>query len=259
MNFSSDYMNLRGSFFQFYTGPFLSKEIGLREQKGRESSAANAHECLAWLDSKRPKSVIYVCFGSLVSFTQVQLREIAIGLEASGENFIWVVRKSSTSVDENEDWLPDGFEKRMENRGLIIRGWAPQVVILDHSSIGAFVTHCGWNSILEGVYAGVPMVTWPLFAEQFLNEKLVNEVLKTGISVGNKKWQHPPCEGVLWDAVCVAVQQVMGGEAAFGLRSRAMYYKDVARIAIGEDGSSYNSLSALIEEMSVYNPPRSEV
>ncbi|KAF2321088.1 hypothetical protein GH714_033779 [Hevea brasiliensis] len=116
------------------------------------------------------------------------LVEIAIALEASRQQFIWVVRREKNNQEDEEQWLPEGFEERMEGKGLIIRGWAPQVLILDHEAIGGFVTHCGWNSTLEGITAGKPMVTWPVSAEQFYNEKLVIEVLKIGIGVGVKEW-----------------------------------------------------------------------
>ncbi|XVF45100.1 hypothetical protein PTKIN_Ptkin02bG0178800 [Pterospermum kingtungense] len=122
----------------------------------------------------------------MADFTAAQLIEIALGLEASGQHFIWVVRKQNNN-NGNDDCLPEGFEERVEGHGLIIRGWAPQMLILDHEAVGGFVTHCGWNSILEGITAGVPMVTWPLSAEQFLNEKLVTNVLKIGIVVGINK------------------------------------------------------------------------
>jgi UDP:flavonoid glycosyltransferase YjiC (YdhE family) len=142
---------------------------------------------LKWLDSKKPNSVVYICFGTVANFSDSQLKEIAIALEASGQQFIWVVRKDKKAKD-NEEWLPEGFEKRMESKGLIIRGWAPQVVILDHEAIGGFVTHCGWNSTIEGIAAGKPMVTWPVSAEQFFNEKLVTDVLKIGVAVGVQHW-----------------------------------------------------------------------
>lgn len=213
--------------------------------------AAGKHECLAWLDSKSPNSVIYVCFGSLASFTNAQLHETAIGLESSGQDFVWVVRKSKKNEDEDEDeeFLPGGFEERMRGKGLIIRGWAPQVMILHHQAIGGFVTHCGWNSTLEGICAGLPMVTWPVFAEQFYNEKMVTEVLGTGVSVGNKKWRREPCEGVGREAVRAAVERIMVGEGAAEMRRRAQSYKEMARKAVEEGGSSYNALNALVQEL----------
>ncbi|KAG6677875.1 hypothetical protein I3842_14G049600 [Carya illinoinensis] len=176
--------------------------------------------------------------------------EIAMGLEASGQQFIWVVKKDKNEK-EDEDWLPMGFEKRMEGKGLIIRGWAPQVLILDHEAVGGFVTHCGWNSTLEGVAAGLPMVTWPLFSEQFVNEKLVTEVLKIGVPVGAQ--QYVDYSGndnpIKKEAIEMAVRQLMEGEEAKEMRSRAKELGEMARRAIEEGGSSYSHLNALIEEL----------
>lgn len=225
-------------------------------QRG-EASAIDEHECLTWLDSRRRRSVVYVCFGSVATFTPAQLRETAAGLEASNQDFIWVVRKKSKKIEEveeeeeeEEEWLPPGFEERVKERGMIIRGWAPQVVILGHPAVGAFVTHCGWNSTLEGVCAGVPMVTWPVFAEQFFNEKLVTEVLRTGVPVGNKRWMRVGSEGVGREAVAEAVERVIAGEEAAEMRRRAEGYKEMAKKAVEEGGSSYDSLNALIEDLS---------
>ncbi|GFP84594.1 scopoletin glucosyltransferase [Phtheirospermum japonicum] len=214
----------------------------------RKESSIDEHECLAWLDSKRPDSVVYVCFGSMVTFTPAQMHETAVGLEASGQDFIWVVRRGKHDEE---------FEERTKGKGLIIRGWAPQVMILDHPSIGAFVTHCGWNSTLEGICAGVPMVTWPTFAEQFYNEKMVTEVLGTGVSVGNKKyWANVASQEVPREAVEKAVRRIMVGEVAEEMRSRARCYKEMARKAVKEGGSSYQGLNALIDELSIYVPPK---
>ena len=168
----------------WHIGPvsLCNKNAEDKAQRGKEASI-DEHECLKWLGTKKPNSVIYICPGSIANFSDTQLMEIAMGLEASDQQFIWVVKKGKNEKEE-EDWLPKGFEKRMEGKGLILRGWAPQVLILDHEAVGGFVTHCGWNSTLEGVTAGVPMVTWPLSVEQFYNEKLVTRVLKIGVNVG---------------------------------------------------------------------------
>ncbi|XP_073311475.1 scopoletin glucosyltransferase-like [Primulina huaijiensis] len=233
-------------------GPLLLCNNGDEEKAGRgRKSSIDEHECLAWLDSKKPGSVVYACFGSMVSCTQAQLHEIAFGLESSGQDFIWVVRERR--IDEiNGDFLPNEFEERIREKGLIINGWAPQMLILDHPSIGAFVTHCGWNSILEGVCAGVPMVTWPMFAEQFFNEKLVTQVLRIGVSVGNKQWRTVAIEGVPREAVAEAVRHVMVSGEVAEMRNRAKCYGEMARKAVEEGGSSYTDLSALIEELSVH-------
>nr|UHH90486.1 UDP-glycosyltransferase [Nicotiana benthamiana] len=225
-----------------------NRDIEDKAERGKKSSI-DKHECLKWLDSKKPSSVVYICFGSVANFTASQLHELAMGIEASGQEFIWVVR---TELD-NEDWLPEGFEERTREKGLIIRGWAPQVVILDHESVGAFVTHCGWNSTLEGVSGGVPMVTWPVFAEQFFNEKLVTEVLRTGADVGSIQWKRSASEGVKREAIAKAIQRVMVSEEAEGFRNRAKAYKEMARKAVEEGGSSYTGLTTLLEDISTYS------
>ncbi|XP_061367891.1 scopoletin glucosyltransferase-like [Gastrolobium bilobum] len=234
----------------WHIGPLslCNRDTEEKAHRGKELSI-DAHECLQWLDMKKPNSVVYVCFGSVVKFPDSQLRDIATGLEASGQQFIWVVRKSKKDGEEREEWLPEGFEKRMEGKGLIIRGWAPQVLILDHESIGAFVTHCGWNSTLEGVSAGVPMVTWPVFAEQYYNEKLVTEVLKIGVPVGAKKWVGMVGDTIKWDAVEKAVKRIMEGENAEKMRNKAKLLSQLARRTVEGGGSSYSDLNALIEEL----------
>ena len=235
----------------WHIGPvsLCNRENEEKAQRGKEA-AIDEHECLKWLDSKKPNSVIYVCFGSLSNFTESQLKEIAMGLEASGKNFIWVVRrKAKEEEDEEELWLPEGFEKRMEGKGLIIRGWAPQVLILDHEAVGAFVTHCGWNSTLEGISAGKPMVTWPVAAEQFYNEMLVTDILKIGVRVGVKKLVTMVGDSVSKDAVEKAVNRIMEGEETEEIRKRAKDIAQLARKAVEEGGSSCSDLNALIEEL----------
>ncbi|MCD9560707.1 Scopoletin glucosyltransferase [Datura stramonium] len=222
-----------------------NRDIEDKAERGKKSSI-DKNECLKWLDSKKPSSIVYVCFGSIANFTTSQIHELAMGLEASGQDFIWVVR---TDIEE---WLPEGFEERTKEKGLIIRGWAPQVLILDHEAVGAFVTHCGWNSTLEGISAGVPMVTWPLFAEQFFNEKLVTDVLRTGVGVGSMKWQEAASEGVKREEIARAVKRIMVGEEAEGFRNRAKEYKEMARQAV-EGGSSSTGLTNLLQDISTYS------
>ncbi|KAM3377233.1 scopoletin glucosyltransferase [Capsicum galapagoense] len=223
-----------------------NRDIEDKVERGNKSSI-DKHECLKWLDSKKPSSIVYVCFGSVIYFTAAQMQELAMGLEASEQDFIWVFRTN------NEDWMPEGFEERTRGKGLIIRGWAPQVLILDHESVGAFVTHCGWNSILEGVSAGVPFVTWPVFAEQFFNEKTVTDVMRTGAGVGSMQWRRSGSEGVKSEAIAKAIKRVMVSEEADGFRSRAKAYKEMARQAIEEGGSSYTGLTTLLQDISSYS------
>ncbi|KAH7575292.1 hypothetical protein JRO89_XS02G0076800 [Xanthoceras sorbifolium] len=193
-------------------------------------ASISEHECLGWLDTKQPNSVLYICFGSMMHFSAAkQLFEIAIGLESSGQNFIWVVKKED---EDKEEWLPEGFERRTEGRG--------------------FMTHCGWNSTLESVTAGVPMVTWPLSADQFYNEKLVTDVLRIGIGVGAQEWSRWLEEKniiVNRDDVKEAVTKLMVGEEGDEMRIRAGKLKEMSRKATEEGGSSYSDLHALVEEL----------
>ncbi|VVB10423.1 unnamed protein product [Arabis nemorensis] len=227
----------------------LNRGFEDKAERGKKTSIDEV-ECLEWLDSKKPESVIYISFGSMASFKNEQLIEIAAGLEASGTNFIWVVRKNDENTGEEEEWLPKGFEERMKGKGMIIRGWAPQMLILDHQATGGFVTHCGWNSILEGVAAGLPMVTWPVAAEQFYNEKLVTEVLRIGVRVGEMR-RLKVMEGLISrEEVETALREVFVGEEAEERRGRAKKLAVMAKAAVEEGGSSFNDLNSFIEEFS---------
>ncbi|EXC17298.1 UDP-glucose flavonoid 3-O-glucosyltransferase 7 [Morus notabilis] len=236
----------------WHIGPFylLNKDKEDKAQRGPKSSI-DERECLNWLNSKKPNSVVYVTFGSNVNFNDTQLMEIAMALEAWGKHFIWTVRKEKLQ-EGKEEWLPEGFEKRMEGKGLVIRGWAPQVLILEHEAVGGFVTHCGWNSTLEGVCAGLPLVTWPVSAEQFYNEKLVTEILRIGVGVGAKKWARFVGDSVKSEAIEKAVNRIMEGEEAQEMRSRARALAKTARKAFEEGGSSYSNLNDLIEELRLH-------
>ncbi|KAG6710188.1 hypothetical protein I3843_06G162700 [Carya illinoinensis] len=234
----------------WHIGPvsLCNKDAEEKAFRGSKEALTDQHESLKWLDSRKPNSVVYVCFGSVANFRDSQLMEIAMGLEASGQQFIWVVKKGMNSGGK-EEWLPEGFEKRMQDKGLIIRDWAPQVSILDHEAVGGFVTHCGWNSTLEGVAAGVTMVTWPVSAEQFYNEKLVTQVLKIGVAVGVQQWIRVVGDSIKKEAIEKAVRQIMVGEEAEEMRRRAKALAEMARIAVEEGGSSYSDLNASIEEL----------
>ncbi|CAN1278401.1 Scopoletin glucosyltransferase [Linum perenne] len=205
-----------------------------KAERGDAAAAAiDGHECLSWLECREPNSVLYICFGSMSGVPDKQLLEIAAALEASMQSFIWVVKK------------------RMEGKGLIIRGWAPQVLILDHKATGGFMTHCGWNSMLESVAAGVPMVTWPLQSEQFINEKLVTDVLRIGVGVGSDEWSRNERKVIVGrEDIERAINQVMAvGEEAEEMRKRAMELKEKAVKANEEGGSSYSDLKSLFEEL----------
>ncbi|MQM17768.1 hypothetical protein Taro_050746 [Colocasia esculenta] len=239
----------------WHVGPVsLCREDTADEATRGAESSIDVADCLNWLDSKKPSSVLYVSFGSISLFTSVQLREIALALEASNLPFIWVVRDFGDSAGHEEEWLPEGFRNKVSenNSGLVIRGWAPQVLILNHGAVGAFVTHCGWNSCLEAISAGVPLVTWPLSGEQFYNERQMTEVLQIGTAVGAGAWTRRAEERELIKAEQIekVVSRVIGGgEEAEGKRRKARELARRARRAMEEGGSSYSDMDRLIDEL----------
>nr|UXY92013.1 UDP-glycosyltransferase UGT15 [Glycyrrhiza glabra] len=224
-------------------------------ERGNKPSIEEGH-CMEWLNSMKPRSVIYVCLGSLCRLVPSQLIELGMGLEASNQPFIWVVKTAGENSSELNNWLKDEtFEERVRGRGLVIKGWAPQTLILSHPAVGGFLTHCGWNSTIEGVCSGLPMITWPLFAEQFLNEKLVVEVLKIGVRIGVEvpvRWGDEEKVGVVMkkSRVMEAIEMCMiGGEEGLKRRNRATELGKMARSAVQEEGSSHFNISCLIEEI----------
>ncbi|CAI8595537.1 unnamed protein product [Vicia faba] len=228
-----------------------------KSQRGGRNLTIDANEYVSWLDSWPRESVIYVCLGSLNRVTPKQWIEIGLGLEATNKPFIWVVRESY-KWDEVEKWLlEDGFEERVKGRGVLVRGWAPQVLILSHRSIGAFLTHCGWNSTLEAICAGVPLVTFPMFSDQFYNEKLVVQVIETGVRLGVENAVNFGDEDEFGDGVQVsrekvkeAIEMVIGeGEGKNERRERAKKYADMGKKATEEGGSSYLNMLKLIEDI----------
>ncbi|KAJ0476681.1 putative trans-zeatin O-beta-D-glucosyltransferase [Helianthus annuus] len=229
------------------------KDESEKFQRGNKSSV-DKNDCLMWLDSQENGSVIYACLGSVSRVDPAQLIELALALESSKRPFIWVVR-AGHKTENIEKWIEEQeFEKRTKDRALLIHGWAPQLLVLSHPAIGGFLTHCGWNSTLEGVCAGVPMVTWPQFQEQFYNEKLVVQVLRTGVSVGAQKtsafWlvEDESGELVKSDAFHNAIEMVMEeGKEGEDRRKRAKELGKMANKAIEEGGSSHRNMTRLIE------------
>ncbi|KZV15225.1 UDP-glucosyltransferase [Dorcoceras hygrometricum] len=232
----------------------LCNKNGLDLVDRGNKASINEQDCLKWLNSQEPGSAIYASLGSLSRLIAPQMIELALGLEESNRPFIWSLGGGDKTGELDRWILENGFEERVNGRGLIIRGWAPQVLILSHEAIGGFLTHAGWNSTLEGISAGVPMVTWPLFAEQFCNEKLVVEVLKIGVGIGVEtpvKWGEEEKVGVLVrsDDVKKALELLMdGGENGEERRRKARELAEMAKKAIN-GGSSYGNMTSLIEEI----------
>ncbi|CAN6334732.1 unnamed protein product [Urochloa humidicola] len=176
----------------YCVGPLVSPGAGA-------GAGEEEHECLRWMDAQPERSVVFLCFGSMGVLPRRQLADIAAGLESSGHQFLWVVRSppggggggggGSPVLDPADEpldeLLPAGFMERTKDRGFVVKSWAPQVDVLRlrHRAAGAFVTHCGWNSTMEAVAAGIPMLCWPLYAEQGLNKVFIVEEMRLGVEM----------------------------------------------------------------------------
>ncbi|OEL28047.1 Anthocyanidin 5,3-O-glucosyltransferase [Dichanthelium oligosanthes] len=219
----------------------------------------NRHACLQWLDEQPENSVVFLCFGSMGSFPKKQLEAIAIGLEMSGQRFLWVVRSprrdgaSSSAGDHQlpepdlDELLPVGFLARTEGRGLVVKSWAPQADVLRHRATGAFVTHCGWNSTLEGITAAVPLLCWPLYAEQRLNKVFIVEAARVGVEMAGYDRDR---EVVAAEEVESKVRWLMESEEGRALRGRrAALAKEKALEALQQGGTSYNALLEFVRDL----------
>ncbi|KAJ1413785.1 UDP-glycosyltransferase family, conserved site [Sesbania bispinosa] len=223
-------------------GPLVKMDGGMN---------ASDEQCLRWLDDQPHGSVLFVSFGSGGTLTSAQINELAFGLEMSEQRFLWVVRSpndkvanaSYFSADSQHDpfgFLPKGFVERTKGRGLVVSSWAPQPQVLAHGSTGGFLTHCGWNSILESVVNGVPLVAWPLYAEQKMNAVLLTQDIK--VALRPKIGENGLMER---QEIASVVKCLMEGEEGKKLRYQMKDLKEAAAKTLGENGSSRNHISHL--------------
>ncbi|GMI69090.1 HYPOSTATIN RESISTANCE 1 [Hibiscus trionum] len=233
-------------------GPILNLE-------GLSGTHQNDDTIMQWLDEQPHSSVVFLCFGSMGSFGADQVKEIANALEQSGHRFLWSLRKSTkqekggfgspTDYENVAEVLPEGFLDRTAEIGKII-GWAPQVAILGHSAIGGFVSHCGWNSTLESIWFGVPMIAWPLYAEQQLNAlTLVKELglaveikMDYGIDGGENE-----IEIVKAEKIEKGIRRLM--EQDNDVRNRMREMGDRCRKTLMDGGSSHSTLCRIIDDI----------
>ncbi|XXG61776.1 hypothetical protein AAC387_Pa05g0302 [Persea americana] len=236
-------------------GPLLPQLFGFSSSgRVRKEPGVSSDDCIAWLNLHRPSSVLYISFGSQNTISAAQMMELAIGLESTGKNFIWVVRPP-IGHDINgsflaEEWLPEGFEDRIAERkqGLLVRNWAPQLEILGHESTGAFLSHCGWNSVLESLSNGVPMIGWPLASEQFYNVKMMEEEL--GVCVEVARGSGGDCGVVVERGKVKEVIEVVMGETEKGeeMDRKAGELKEMMRAAMEKEGGRRGSSLMAIDD-----------
>ncbi|XP_054803252.1 UDP-glycosyltransferase 90A1-like [Prosopis cineraria] len=218
----------------YCVGPLCLAE----EPRNKLSEESRKPTWMEWLDKKQ--EVLYVAFGSQAEISSEQLKEIATGLEESKVEFMWVVRK--------KEWeLPQGFEGRVEERGIIVREWVDQREILMHKSVKGFLSHCGWNSVLEAICGGVPILAWPMMAEQHLNAKMVEEEIKVGLRVDT--FQGSRRGGLIrGEWVSQMVRELMEGEKGREARKKVAELAGAAKKAVAEGGSSWRALDSLLLE-----------
>ncbi|KAJ0478561.1 putative flavonol 3-O-glucosyltransferase [Helianthus annuus] len=232
-------------------GPILNLEGGLGTEKPYDD------DIIRWLDSQPSSSVVFLCFGSMGSFDELQVKEIARGVELGGYRFLWSLRR--TPLDQTS-WipsdyedpsvvLPEGFLERTRGLGKVI-GWAPQMAVLGHDAVGGFVSHCGWNSLLESLWFGVPSAAWPMYAEQQMNAfKMVKEL---GLAVEIKLDYVKSLSNPKANIVIVTAEEIESGIRRLmednKVRRKVKVMSAKSRSVVVEGGSSYASIGSLIQD-----------
>uniref|UniRef100_A0A1J3F233 UDP-glycosyltransferase 89A2 n=1 Tax=Noccaea caerulescens TaxID=107243 RepID=A0A1J3F233_NOCCA len=217
----------------FLIGPLCSIGSGLKSDSGSIDP-----NLLSWLDGSPNGSVLYVCFGSQKALTKDQCDALALGLERSMTRFVWVAKK---------DPIPDGFEDRVSGRGIVVRGWVPQLAVLRHVAVGGFLSHCGWNSVLEGITSGAVILGWPMEADQFVNARMLVEHLGAAVRVceGAETVPDPDELGRV-----IAETMVEGGHE---VAARAEEIRRKTGAVTEANGSSIADLQRLVKEFGRLN------
>ncbi|XVF01335.1 hypothetical protein REPUB_Repub04eG0078900 [Reevesia pubescens] len=199
---------------------------------------------LEWLNNQPPASVIYVSFGSLAVLSVKLMEAIATALKNSKHLFLWVVKPPEVSSADGAGELPLGFKQETKNQGLIVP-WSPQTKVLAHPSTACFITHCGWNSLLESLVAGVPVIAYPQWSDQPTNAKLIVDVLKVGLRL---KPADP--EGVISnEEIEGCIKQILSGPKSEEFKKNAAILKQAAREAVVSGGSSDRHIQLLVDEI----------
>ena len=237
---------IRSQYSKIYPiGPLhahLKYRLGKENQALSNNSSSSLWEvdqgCISWLDQKPNKSVVYVSFGSIATLTSDQLMEIWAGLVGSNYYFLWVIRPNVIFGDGLDSPTPDELLEGTKKRGYIVK-WAPQDEVLAHRAVGGFLTHSGWNSTLESIVAGVPMICWPYFADQPINSRFVSEIWKIGLDMKDT------CDRVIVENMINDLMDRRKDE----LKKSMDQISHLANRSISKGGSSYSYLDHLIEDI----------
>ncbi|KAM1612770.1 hypothetical protein PS2_001370 [Malus domestica] len=222
----------------FSLGPF--HKCGPTTSSSSTSLLSQDQSCILWLNTQAPKSVAYVSFGSAAKIDHAQFLEIAWGLANSGQPFLWVVRHGLVQESDLHDQvLPNGFLEALNERAYVVK-WAPQKEVLAHPAVGAFWTHCGWNSTLESICEGVPMICTPCFSDQMVDARFVSDVWKVGLQL-----EH----GIERGEVERTIRRLMVEKEGEEIKERALKLMEKANLSLKEGGSSYQSLDGLVNHI----------
>ncbi|XP_010516156.1 PREDICTED: UDP-glycosyltransferase 76F1-like [Camelina sativa] len=196
-------------------------------------------EVTDWLNKQEPQSVVYASFGSLAAIDEKEFLEIALGLKNSKRPFLWVVRQCMVRGTEWLESLPYGFLDNIGQTGKIVK-WVNQLEVLAHPAVGAFWTHCGWNSTLESICEGVPMICTPCFSDQHLNARYIADVWRVGMVLERSKMERKEIEKVITSVMM---------EKGDGLRERCLKLKERANFCLSKEGSSSKYLDKLVSHV----------
>ncbi|KAF3435484.1 hypothetical protein FNV43_RR22573 [Rhamnella rubrinervis] len=204
-----------------------------------------ADDFIDWLDSKPPASVLYISFGTIAYLMQEQVDEIAHGLLSSGVSFLWVMKPPDVASGHNVHVLADGFLETVGDRGKVVQ-WSPQEQVLAHPSVGCFLTHCGWNSSVEALTSGVPVMTFPQFGDQVTNAKFLVDVFRVGVRLSRGIAENKVIDA---NVIKKSLMEVMKGKKAAELKQNALKWKKAAEAAVSEGGSSDRNILEFVEEI----------
>ncbi|XP_004307596.1 PREDICTED: UDP-glycosyltransferase 76C2-like [Fragaria vesca subsp. vesca] len=195
--------------------------------------------CISWLNTQAPKSVVYISFGSIAAVNEAQFLEIAWGLANTNQPFLWVVRPGLLQGSEWLEKLPQGYLEALDGKGHIVK-WAPQKKVLAHPAVGLFWTHNGWNSTLESISEGVPMVCMPISCDQMLNARYVSDVWRVGLQLE---------KGIKRGEIEITIRNLMTEKEGEEIKDKMSKLKEKTNLSLREGGSSYQSLDGLVNHI----------
>ncbi|GLJ24223.1 hypothetical protein SUGI_0461880 [Cryptomeria japonica] len=206
-------------------------------------------DCRSWLDKKPKHSVLYASFGSFAHVSKAQIHEMAMGLLQSKRPFLWVHRPDIVASNV-QDVLPEGFMENSKDQGLVAQ-WVSQLDVLSHSSVVGFLTHCGWNSIMESLWLGVPMLAFPLLTDQYTNCRLIVNEWGVAMSLGQVSRSSNNMRSMLVprQEIALTVVEFMNIDGQDGkiLRNNVGSVIEIMKRAVMNGGSSENNLEGFVD------------